>query len=416
MLSVDEALQRISDTVLTAAPVPHSLNVVSGMTLAEQIVSTVDSPPFDKAMMDGYAVRVKDCVAQANLQVIEEISAGRTPQHAVGPGQAIRIMTGAPIPDGADAVIQVEQTEFDATQNLVLVFPESPLRAGQNIIPCGESMKCGETILTQGNLLRAQEIAVLAELGHAQVQVYPKPTMSILATGDELVSYDETPGPGQIRNSNALMLSIQAKQAGVEIASQGIARDNREDLRRNIEQGLQADFLCLSGGVSAGNFDLVPSELQAAGVQQIFHKVSMKPGKPIWFGIRPASANHKVCYVFGLPGNPVSSMVCFELFVRHALHCFSGAFKTTALVYAKLTDDFTYNTNRETFFPAIVTTNNGQLCVTPINWKGSSDLRSTTSANASLRIPSGEEIWKSGTLMQALIWRDQNILSTASEG
>lgn len=404
MLTVSEALDLIVATVKPVAATTVELDQSLGLVLAVDIVSPADSPPFDKSMMDGYAVRSSDLSTGTSiLPVVDEVTAGRQAKNELQKGQAIRIMTGAPIPVGADAVVPIEQSEMGDSGSVRLTI-DSEARSGLNIITRGSNMSAGESVLSNGTLVRPQEIALLGEMGIAKVSVHRKPKVAILATGDELVPIDQTPGPGQIRNSNAVMLAAQVTSAGAESVILGIARDERADLAEKIQLGLECDFLCLSGGVSAGMLDLVPSELASAGVKQVFHKVAMKPGKPIWFG-RFAETEQPGCYVFGLPGNPVSSMVCFELFVRTALRRFAGIDPARPpLINASLTRVFEERGDREVWFPAKLEFSQGKTLVTPVNWKGSSDLRSTVEANASVRVPAEESRFPAGTQMDVVPW------------
>ncbi|WP_437229815.1 molybdopterin molybdotransferase MoeA [Planctomicrobium sp. SH661] len=406
MLTVEQAWQQIAETVARTQACPVPLVQAVGTVLAEDVVSTTDSPPFDKSMMDGYAVRVEDLQSDSTtLKVIEDVFAGQTAQQAVRPGGAIRIMTGAPVPAGATAVIPVEWTTLHSETDSVEIQPPRPVGQGANILPRGQSMRAGEVILRSGTLIRAQEIALLAETGHASPVVRRPPTIGILATGDELVEIDQTPGPGQIRNSNAIMLMAQVIHLGATPQLIGIARDDRGDLRTKIASGLKCDFLCLSGGVSAGEADLVPSELKQAGVREVFHKVAMKPGKPVWFGKRDGGGETGPCYVFGLPGNPVSSMVCFELFVRTAVREFLGLTPAgPRLCRARLKSAFEHRSDRQTWFPAQVTISEAGVWVQPAPWKGSADLRSTVEANCSLLIPPGTQTWSQGTEVDVLPW------------
>jgi molybdopterin molybdotransferase len=322
---------------------------VLGLVLAADVAADLDVPPYDKSMMDGYAVRCADLPeGRGVLRVLEEITAGRTPRHPVGAGESSRIMTGAPIPAGADAVVVVERTQLlDGGRVQV---EDRPPQVGQNILRRGQEMRAGEVVLPAGTLLRPQEIGLLATMGRARVGVVPPPRVAVLSTGDELVEASETPGPGQIRNSNGPMLLALAVRAGAVARSLGIARDRLDSLRPRIEEGLRDDVLILSGGVSAGVLDLVPGVLADAGVVAHFHKVAMKPGKPVLFGSRDASGRRTL--VFGLPGNPVSALACFALFVRPALRRLAGhAEAGPRTVPAALAEDFPYRTDRPTFHP-----------------------------------------------------------------
>ncbi len=288
MLTVNEAIAEIVAHVtrsrVTRVPLAESL----GLVLAEDVDSDLDSPPFDKALMDGFAVRTADLAdGRATLHVIDEIMAGQVSRRSVGPGEAIRIMTGAPLPEGADAVVQVEHTRpvtGEMTRDEIAI-ETNRLTPGKNILKRGESTRQGDRVVSAGRQLRAQEIGALAELGKAEIAVIGRPRVAVLATGDELVPVGSVPGPGQIRNSNEAMLIAQLRQMGAAPHPLGVARDDPADLREKISRGLAYDVLLLSGGVSAGKLDLVPSVLAEAGVRQVFHKVKVKPGQPIWFGV-----------------------------------------------------------------------------------------------------------------------------------
>jgi molybdopterin molybdotransferase len=412
MLTVSEALDAILRVVDPLAPETRALGDSLGLTLAEQVLSDVDSPPFDKALMDGYAVRSEDIRgSRTELTVVDEVTAGRVPSCSVESGQATRIMTGAPIPDGADAVVKVEDTE-EAGETLVRILADSA-QPEQNLIRRGTSMRAGEIVLDAGRILRAQELAALAEMGSDKVTVWRRPSMAVLATGDELVPVGETLGPGQIRNSNETMLTAQIEQAGGTAVPLGIARDERTHLRERIAAGLRHDVLLLSGGVSAGKLDLVPSELERAGVEQVFHKVRVKPGKPVWFGIirdrngratgDPGERNS--CLVFGLPGNPVSSMVCFELFVRTAIRRLCGQQDAKPQsISARLTHPHVHKDDRETCFPAAFECAAEGPVVTLMKWHGSSDLQSTRNANAMAVFPAQPREYSGGDLIDVILW------------
>jgi molybdopterin molybdotransferase len=376
---------------VTAALTPAAL----GAVLAEDVVSDLDMPPYDKAMMDGYAVRSADLPdGRAVLTVIEEVTAGRTPQRALAPGQATRIMTGAPIPAGADAVVMVERTRIEGDR---VAIEDRPPQPGSNVMPRGREMRCGETVLAAGAVLRPQEFGLLATVGRTSAAVHPAPRVAVLSTGDEVVEAGERLGPGQIRNGNGPMLCAQVARAGALPHYLGIARDRLESLRPLIAEGLRADVLVLSGGVSAGKLDLVPGVLEEAGVRPHFHKVEMKPGKPVLFGSRGETA------VFGLPGNPVSALVCFELFVRPALRRLAGHAEPGPFVArAALAEDFAYRTDRPTYHPAALDGNGSQWRVRPVPWFGSPDLRGLTRANAFVLFPAGDHRHQAGQVFDVL--------------
>jgi molybdopterin molybdotransferase len=420
MLTVAEALAAIVAEV-EPLPVQHvPLDEALGLVLAQDAIADLDSPPFDKALMDGYAVRAADLAdGRGELHVVEEIVAGQVAARSVGPREAIRIMTGAPIPKGADAVVAVEQTQTGSgSRSDQVTIETTPVAAGRNILGRGASVRAGARVLAAGRLLRSQELGALAELGKGSIRVHRRPRAAVLATGDELVPVHEVPGPGQIRNSNETMLVAQLQQAGCQSARLGIARDNLVSLREKIAEGLKYDLLLLSGGVSAGKLDLVPHVLAEFGVRQVFHKVRMKPGQPLWFGIydakKPASSEtpgfsltppEGRCAVFGLPGNPVSSMVCCDLFARTAVRRMMGLEPAVPQpVRAKLAAEHFCGGNRPTYHPARLEYTEGLATVKVVPWIGSADLCATVGANATVLFPAGETTYAAGTLLDVFPW------------
>jgi molybdopterin molybdotransferase len=382
------------------------------LVLAETIVSDIDSPPYTKALMDGYAVQTLAGAAgsqatpvqtlayaagsQATLRVIEEIAAGKMPSRHVGPGEAARIMTGAPVPDGADAVVPIEKTEAASAGEVRLLVTPKP---GQNILQRGTEMKAGEMILQPGIALGPQEFGILASVGRTGAMVHPRLRVGILSTGDEIVEPSQFPGPGQIRNSNSPMLAAQVERAGGTSEIIGIARDTVASLRTMIGTGFaDHDVLILSGGVSAGKFDLVPGVLRELGVVAHFHKIALKPGKPLFFGTRGDKL------VFGLPGNPVSSFVCFELFIRPALmklmgHSDCGPRQTRMPLAA----DFQTDNDRPTYWPARIEWSEDGSRVRALPWFGSADLRALHTANALLVLPPGAQSFLAGATVGVIL-------------
>ena len=334
------------------------------------------------------------------LAVLEEVTAGTVPTCGVTPGTATRIMTGAPLPAGATAVVMVEKTSLLGNKPDHVQLNESP-RSGQNIVRQGTSLRSDETVLTAGQQLSPARIGLLAEVGRSEVRVAPLPTLAVLTTGNEIVPVGSVPKAGQIRNSNGPMLEALAKQLGIEVISLGAARDEEIDLRSLISRGLQADVLVISGGVSAGVLDLVPGVLTKLGVRQVFHKVNLKPGKPVWFGVFPREGGRQTL-VFGLPGNPVSSFVCFELFVRHALSQLSAAAPLISQK-ARLTQEYAHRGERPTFWPATLEDAGDQREVKLLASKGSGDLKTLADADCLAFFPGPDRKYAVGEEVRAYL-------------
>lgn len=399
LLSVAEALEIVTRHAQRLPPQFAPLISALGLVLAEDVPSDLDMPPYDKALMDGYAVRTADLPeGRGLLRVLEEVPAGRTPTQALVAGTATRIMTGAPIPPGADAVIMVERTR---TQDGTVQIDDRPPGPGQNILPRAAEMRRGDIVLKAAAVLRPQELGILAAVGRTAVMAIPAPRLAVLSTGDELVEVAEVPGPGQVRNSNATLLLAKAARAGAVPRSLGIGRDSLDSLRPLVADGLRDDILVLSGGVSAGDRDLVPAALAEAGVVAHFHKVSLRPGKPVFFGTCPRRIGPPAL-VFGLPGNPVSSLVCFELFVCPALRRLAGHDRPAPARTAALAEDFRFKTDRPTYHPARLEQEKRQQVVRPVPWLGSADLRALLAADVLLFIPPGDHHYHAGQSVEVL--------------
>ena len=403
MLSVDEALQQVLARAAPCAPQVRPCGEALGLVLAEDISSDVDSPPHDKSLVDGYAVVADDLSdGSATLEVLEEVTAGAVPTRPVARGRATRIMTGAPVPNGADAVVMIERTELltDPNKTPRVRIAAPAVLAGQNIMRRATSLARGDVVLRTGARLRPIELGLLAEVGRVEVCVVDRPTVAVLPTGNELVPPVKVPAAGQIRNSNGPMLAAAAAAAGASPVDLGIAVDDPRQLRTAIERGLQCDLLLISGGVSAGVLDLVPGVLAELGVEQVFHKVDLKPGKPLWFGVLPRSGSHAL--VFGLPGNPVSSLVCFELFVRPAIGRMAGRDAALEEVSAPLAVEFQQRSDRPTYHPARLVGTGANLTVTPLDWQGSADLRTLVDAGALACFPGGARTYAAGKVIRVL--------------
>jgi len=406
MTTIEQALQMVIERTPCNPAWRVPLSEALGGVLAEDVASDIDSPPYDKSLMDGYAVIAADFVdGVAELTVLEQVTAGAVPVYKVVPGTSTRIMTGAPMPAGADAVVVVERSQpVDRGDGTAVVrLRDEQVASGQNILPRAASLASGEVVLRAGCELRPIEIGLLAEVGASDVPIYEPPQVAVLATGNELVPATERPRGAQIRNSNGPMLTGLVEACGCECRDLGIGRDDAGELMRLVRRGLNADVLVLSGGVSAGVLDLVPSVLHDLGVEQVFHKVELKPGRPLWFGVLPDPTANKL--VFGLPGNPVSSLVCFELFVRPALAKLAGR-EANGLpsVHAALAGDYHQRTGRPTYHPARLASSDDGLQVETLPWLGSADLRSLSNANCLAVFPGDREHFPSGETIEVLLW------------
>ena len=383
MIQVQEALDKILSQIQFKGVEKIPLDQALGRVLAEDVVSRVNNPPLDNSAMDGYALIAQDIQSATpenpvKLEVVEEIAAGYTAKGTLKPGQAMRIMTGAPIPPGADAVLMQEDTQKDG--NSILCMDRADVE--ENIRRAGEDVKIGEGVLKKGTTLSPAHIGMMAVVGRSQIAVSQRPTVSILSTGDEILELDETPQGPQIFNSNGHMLAAQIKSAGGIPLYLGIAKDTEKDLMEKFEWALKADIVVSSGGVSVGDYDLVKSSLQKMGQDMLFWKVAMKPGKPLAFG------RIGKIPIFGLPGNPVSSFVSFEQFVRPSLRkvlgCSDLSHKT---VQAKLTRTIHKKPGRLHFLSSIVSWADGEYTVTPAGEQGSGILKSAANANSLLIFP-----------------------------
>jgi molybdopterin molybdotransferase len=400
MLTVAEALQHV---LQRARPRPaNEVAVVDavGLALAEDVASDVDSPPYDKSLVDGYAVLAGDlATGAATLRVIEEVTAGAVPSKSVQAGEAVRIMTGAPLPAGADAVVMVEQTAMQGDDRVRIECP--PPAEGGNILRRATSLERGQVVCAAGRVIRPIEVGLLSEVGRERVRAVRRPRVAVLATGNELVPAGDTPGPGQIRNSNGPMLTAAAAAQGAITVDLGVARDEQSIIESRIRTGLGSDVLLISGGVSAGVLDLVPAALEAAGVRQVFHKVQLKPGKPLWFGVQENPVGDRL--VFGLPGNPISSFVCFHLFVRPALAQLAGVSETLSSTTARLAEPFTHRGGRPTYHPAVLRQDETGAQITPTTWRGSADIRGFADANCLAVFPAGDAQYAAGVAVEVIV-------------
>jgi molybdopterin molybdotransferase len=398
MITVDEAFKLVGENFRPLPPMKAPLAEVLGLRLAEPITSDIDSPPFDKSMLDGFAVIASD--TSSTRRIIEQVIAGGVPTKTVVSDTATLVMTGAPIPVGADAVIKHEDTQ--RIDESTVKLPNESIKSGAGIFRRGQSFHVGQEVLPANKELRPVDIALLAEVGRAEVNVIARPRVAVLATGNELVEPGESLAPGQIRNSNGPMLMAAVDELGATPVSLGTARDDHAELRAAITRGLENDVLLITGGVSAGVMDLVPSILKELGVEQVFHKVRMKPGKPLWFGVRDKDGRRTL--VFGLPGNPVSTLVSFQLFVKPAIRALGGGeFSAASPVRGQLTDSIKHRGDRPTYYPCRLEAGaQGPETIEPLAWRGSADLAALTRANGLLLLPAGDYELAVGTPVDAL--------------
>jgi molybdopterin molybdotransferase len=360
-----------------------------------------DQPPFDRSTRDGFAIRAED--ANESLRIIGQIRAG---ERWSGPplerGCAIEIMTGAPLPEGADAVVMVEHVEL---QDEALRLTEGRgVSAGENIVRRGSEATAGEAVLAEGTVIEGAEIALAAACGRSGLFVFSKPRVAIVATGDELVELDETPSEQQIRNSNSYGLAALVAKAGGDPVRLPIARDRRGDLEKIILQARSCDLLLLSGGVSMGKYDLVEEVLHAMGAEFFFTGVKMQPGRPVVFGRLPASGDFPARFFFGLPGNPVSTQVTFHCFVEPLLRVMGGAATSPPrFAQATLAEDVPGKPGLTRVLPSRLTDDRARPEVRIVAWQGSGDLASNARANCYAVLPSDKERFAAGDVITILL-------------
>ena len=395
-LSVEEARERILSVVHPLEPENVPILEACGRVLAEEIVADRDIPPLANSAMDGYAVQGADVAqAPARLQVIGKVAAGHLAEIAVRPGTAMRIMTGAPIPTGADTVVRFEDTHTDGETIEVQVA----YKKGKNVRPAGEDVSAGQTVMTAGKVLRPQEIGMLAAVGRTNVMVIRRPRVAILATGDEVVPPDRIPAPGQIRNANSYTVAAQVQQYGGIPLLLGIARDQEELIRRGMRDALvqRADMIITSGGVSVGDFDLVKQVLAAEG-QMHFWSLNMKPGRPLAFGMVDDVP------LVGLPGNPVSAMVSTLIFVRPALRKMQGfAAWPLRVVQARLVDAIRRKDRRRHYLRVRLHETNAGLEATLTGDQGSGILNSLVMADGLAIIPEDTDHFPAGETVNVIL-------------
>ena len=408
ILSFEEArrvVEQHADAITAAQTEPVDLLAAADRVLAERITADRDLPPFARSTRDGYAVRSADLSQlPATLDVIAEIKAGEKLERiptAIPSGQAAAIMTGAPLPSGADAVVMVEYT-LERDHRVEIIRAVAP---GENVVAAGAEARAGGTLIARGTRLNDAAIALAASVGNSKLQVYKRPRVAVLTTGDEIVDINAHPGPTQIRNSNSYSLAVQIANAGGDPVLLPIAPDEAQALRRLMEEGLKSDLLLMTGGVSMGRYDLVEQVLAELKAEFFFTGAKIQPGRPVVFGKCGAkvTGRMKAQYFFGLPGNPVSTMVTFELFARPMLEALAGmSSRKLKFVYTKLKSEIRVKPGLKRFLPAILSGEFEDSQVELVRWQGSGDIAATARANCYVVVPEDREQIKAGEYVAIL--------------
>jgi molybdopterin molybdotransferase len=393
----EQVISQISKLNRAARTIDVSVWDAASYVLAQNLIADRNYPPFNRATRDGYAVRASESTASSTLTCIGEIKAGDALAQPLQKGTCIQIMTGAPVPPDADAVVMIEYT----TREKDLIHFQPSATKGQNIVHAGSEATKGQALLSSGTRLGYAELGLAAQIGATQLRCAKKPRVAILSTGDEIVPVDATPGPFQIRNSNSVSLAAQVRDAGGEPVVLGNVADRIESLGDKIQQGLDEDILVVSGGVSMGKYDLVEDVLKSLGATFYFDAVAIRPGKPAVF----AMCNEKP--VFGLPGNPISTMVTFDLFVVPAIDVLSGALaRPLPFLKAVLAEPIKEKPGMTHFLPASVQSDSGEARVKPLPWQGSGDIVTMAKANCFLVVGADIQTLAPGENVNVLMRRD----------
>jgi molybdopterin molybdotransferase len=392
LITVDRAIEIIDSTPVFPKSDRAEMEGTYGCRLAEDVRADRDAPPFEKSLMDGFAVRAGD--AGSRLRMVGEIAAGGASDRSVAQGEAIAIMTGAPLPPGTEAVVPIEHTRREGD----FIVIEKPVKPGQAIAIRGSDCRAGDVVLKAGTRMGAAQLSVAASVGALEVGIFQPPRVAILCTGDEIVPIDQTPGPSQIRNSNMLMLqALLRRNLGCFVDSTATARDKPDVIRNEIERALETcTCLFISGGMSMGEYDYVPRVLSEIGFDLKITKLRIKPGKPFVFGVRGSRDEAK--YVFGLPGNPVSGFVCTLRLAARLLARLAGGTPEDRIISAKIEVPLAANGPREFYLPGIH--NDGTI--RPLQWKGSADIYALAQANVLIIRAENEPALAAGTVVRAM--------------
>lgn len=403
MISYDEALNFILDSATdkldpTTVPIEEALSFI----LAEDVTSDRPLPPFNRVAMDGFAVNSSDFTSpEVRLKLVACIAAGDDYLERLKPGEAVQIMTGAPCVEGADAVVMVEKSKKDGDY---VILTEENMAPGLNVARKGEDAPEGKVLIGAGTRLNTAGIAICASVGLTKVPVYRKPIINIISTGSEIIPPSQQPLPHQIRDCNSFSSRSLSRQLGIEARFLGIGEDNQATQSQLIKKGLESDILVLSGGVSMGDFDLIPSLLAECGVKNIFHNIKIKPGKPVWFGKSDAGT-----YVFGMPGNPVSVQAGFKLLIEPLILKLMGLNSPKPFfINIELGHDVTIKNPRENFIPARLETDENNTVLHQVIIRGSGDFSNVISSHGMMRFPAGTTTVTAGNKVKFIPWNRVN--------
>ncbi|MFH1504183.1 MAG: gephyrin-like molybdotransferase Glp [Candidatus Omnitrophota bacterium] len=397
MIEFEGALSAVLKSVCALAAERTLIKESVGKVLAEDIYSKVEMPPFDKSAMDGYAVNSLDVKkAPVKLKCIGILQAGRNFKKKINRGECVKIMTGAPIPKGADSVVMVENTRFSGEYVEILPAPKK----WENICFKGEDIKLGQKIADKGACVCVSDIALLAAAGNRYVKTVKFPRVSSLNTGSEIISLGKKLGKNKIYNSNGPQIYSLLKADGIAPCCLGVVRDNFQELVKAVKKGFKHDILLISGGVSAGDYDLVPKALEKAGVKKIFHKVKIKPGKPLYFG------KYKKTVIFGVPGNPVSNFSTYILFIRPAIYKMMGrgGYKLD-FKEGIIKESFKHKIGRTHFIPVKILIKQGKYQISPLNSRGSADIFTLSKADAFMMAEAETSVVKKNSKVKFITWR-----------
>ena len=395
MIELKKAQEIVTKNLHPLEPRDTPLAESVGLVLADDVTADADLPPFDKSAMDGFAVRASDLSqVPAELKVIENIPAGYQPKKTIEAGECSRIMTGAPLPGGADTVVMVEDTE-PATDDRIRVLRAPDPKS--NICYRGEDVKRGSVVVKRGTIIRPVEVGLLATFGVSLPRVHRRPRVAVLATGDEVVEVNQKPSPGQIRNSNSYSLSARIRMLGIDAEYLGIASDHPDNLKVAIKKGMERDIFLISGGVSMGDYDLVPGIIKTLGVDILFEKVNVKPGKPTVFG------KYEQRPVFGVPGNPVSSLVITELLVIPAIKAMMGwSQPLPETMRATLAGPLSHKGDRPSYRPVFLKQEVDHWSASTGEYHGSADISGLSLGNALAKMPVDRKRMEIGEVVEVI--------------